>query len=122
MTQARRQRIGQWGEAQAARFLESKGYEVAARNVRTAYGEIDLIVRDAHGLVFVEVKTRTNLKYGYPEQGITRRKMEHMVAAAQAYMAEHPDLAGQAFRIDVIALITGERAGDVEIVHFENVA
>jgi putative endonuclease len=124
MTQARRQRIGQWGETRAAQYLEGKGYEILARNVRTAYGEIDMIARDRTGLVFVEVKTRTNLKYGYPEQAVTRSKMEHMVAAAQAYMTDHTDLEGWGWRIDVIALLraAGKPAVDVEIVHFENVA
>lgn len=124
MAQSHRQRIGKWGEEQASLYLKSKGYLVIARNVRTGYGEIDLIASNEFGLVFVEVKTRTNLKYGYPEQAVTGRKMEHMVSAAQAYLSENPDSAVQNWRIDVIAILKRENTNSdgVEILHFENVA
>ena len=124
MPPARRQRIGSWGETLAARFLEGKGYQILARNVRTAYGEIDLVTRDANGLVFVEVKTRTGLLYGYPEQAITARKLEHMVAAAQAFVEEHPEMQVTGWRLDVVAILRrpGNHGEDVEVVHFEDVA
>jgi putative endonuclease len=53
-----RRALGRRGEQLATAHLRRIGYEVIARNVRTRYGEIDLIVRDRHALVFVEVKTR----------------------------------------------------------------
>jgi putative endonuclease len=122
----RRQRIGNWGENLAAAFLEDKGYQVLAHNIRTPYGEIDLVAKDASELVFVEVKTRTSLQFGYPEQAVTVRKLEHMVAAAQAYVEDHQEMAVSGWRIDVVAILrhTGranERDG-VEVLHFENVA
>lgn len=124
MAQSRRQHVGKWGEDQASLYLESKGYRIVARNVRTGYGEIDLIASNEFGLVFVEVKTRTNLKFGYPEQAVTGRKMEHMVSAAQAYISENPGRGDQSWRIDVIAIFKQEKSKNnvVEIMHFENVA
>jgi len=57
-----RQALGQWGESLAAHYLQQRGYTILARNVRTAYGEIDLVARQleppAAVTVFVEVKTR----------------------------------------------------------------
>lgn len=125
MSQNRRQRIGKWGESVAAYYLESCGYQVIARNVRTAYGEVDLVARQQTGeMVFVEVKTRTNERFGYPEEAVDERKLAHMVSSAQAYMLERPVEAEQGWRIDVIS-IRGRPGGkfeDVHIEHFENIA
>ena len=57
MTDVRHVR-GQQGEELAAAHFERLGYEVLARNHRTRYGELDLVVGDGSNLVFVEVKTR----------------------------------------------------------------
>ena len=113
-----RQRLGRWGEAQAAEYLEQKGYEIVAFNQRTPYGEIDIIARQEQELVFVEVKTRTSLKYGYPEAAVNLDKQEHLLAAVQAYVQEHPEVAGT-WRIDVIAILR-RRGKALEITHFEN--
>jgi putative endonuclease len=124
MNQPHRQKIGMWGEAFAAQYLEARGYCVVMRNIRTPYGEIDLIASREGRLVFVEVKTRTNLKYGLPENAITARKLAHMIDSAQYYMEEHPELAGQGWQIDVIAIYgrPSDAREDVDIQHFENVA
>jgi putative endonuclease len=124
-----RKRVGRWGEDTAAAYLERRGYSILARNVHNRYGEIDLIARAADaglvaGLVFVEVKTRTGQSFGDPEEAVDRRKIEHLCAAAEAYMVEHPELTGQNWQIDVIAILgrPGERLEDVQIEYFENIA
>lgn len=114
-----KQNLGHWGETVAADFLIQKGYQVLHRNERTAFGEIDLVARQDRVTVFVEVKTRTSLNYGYPEESITRQKRHHMIQAALAYLGDHPELAGD-WRLDVIA-IQGRKGGPPpEIVHYEN--
>ena len=125
MPQNRQQQVGKWGERVAASYLEKRGYQVLAHNVRTAYGEIDLIARpETGGLVFVEVKTRTSGRFGYPEEAVDARKLGHLVSSAQAYMDERPQEADQGWRIDVIAIQGrhGENIEEVSIVHFENIA
>jgi putative endonuclease len=120
-----RKRVGRWGEDTAAVYLERRGYSILAQNVHNRYGEIDLIACAADGgLVFVEVKTRTGQSYGDPEEAVDRRKIEHLCAAAEAYMVEHPELTGQNWQIDVIAILgrPGEKLEDVQIEHFENIA
>ncbi len=114
-----RQSLGRWGETIAADFLVRKGYQVLRRNERTAFGEIDLIARQDRVTVFVEVKTRTNLEYGYPEEAITRQKRHHMIASAMAYLGDHPELAGD-WRLDVIAIQGRKDGPPPEIVHYEN--
>lgn len=124
MTQTYRQRLGKWGEDAAAWYLEGRGYRILFRNVRTPYGEIDLVASRGDGLVFVEVKTRTSLQYGQPEAAVTARKLAHMVNAANYFIEQHVDLAGQGWQLDVIAIYgkPGEARANVDIQHFPNVA
>jgi putative endonuclease len=125
-----RQSLGRWGEEFAARYLSNQGYTILTRNAHTEYGEIDLVARqkispgselnsDAAMIVFVEVKTRSTTAYGMPEAGISKRKIEHMLASAQAYLQEHPELEDD-WRIDVIAIRRPRAGGKPQITHFEN--
>ncbi len=116
---ARRQTIGRWGEDVAAQFLQEKGFEILRRNVRTSYGEIDLIARCGATIVFVEVKTRTSSSFGLPEISVGERKIRHMLEAAQAFMQLYtgPE---EEWRVDVIA-IEGYPGGPVPHIEvFEN--
>jgi putative endonuclease len=54
----RRRRLGQAGEQAARRYLESLGWEWRGSNIRTSFGEVDLLFFDGEALVAVEVKTR----------------------------------------------------------------
>ncbi len=65
---------GMLGESIALRYLVDKGYEVVERNYRTRYGEIDLILRGAQALVFVEVKARRGTGFGDPLEAVTPGK------------------------------------------------
>jgi putative endonuclease len=110
------QRIGKWGEDTAVEYLTQKGYEIIARNIRTPYGEIDIVAKQTDILIFVEVKARTSNKMGLPEEAITPRKREHMLAAADHYAAEHEI---DHWQIDVIA-IEGKPGSKPTITYFEN--
>ena len=110
------QRIGKWGEDTAAEYLIQRGHEISARNVRTPYGEIDIVSKQGDTTIFVEVKTRTSNTMGLPEESITPRKREHMLACADHYAAEHEI---DHWQIDVIA-IEGKPGLTPKITHFEN--
>lgn len=114
----KKQRLGRWGEDRAAEYLESKGYEILGRNLRTEYGEIDLLARASKVSVFVEVKTRTTVDYGHPEESITQAKQQHMADAAESYLQAHPEIDGD-WRVDVISVLRRERQ-PAEILHIEN--
>ena len=111
----RNQRVGKWGEQAAADYLAVKGYETIARNVRTPYGEIDLVAQKEGFTIFIEVKARTSGSLGPPEIAVTPRKRQHMLACAEHY-AQHNEI--DHWQIDVIAV--EEVNGKPEIVHFEN--
>ena len=110
------QRIGKWGENAATAYLTERGYEIIARNVRTPYGEIDIVAGQEDVTIFVEVKTRTSNKMGLPEEAITSRKREHMLAAAEHYASEHEI---DHWQIDVIS-IEGKPGLKPKITYFEN--
>ncbi len=84
-----RKKLGAWGESLAATHLESKGYQVVARNWRCRHGEIDLIAQAGEVLRFVEVKTRRGQNMGTPEEGLTPAKSKKLIQLAQLYLAEH---------------------------------
>lgn len=121
-----RQDLGRWGESLAGDFLLGKGYTIIARNERTPYGEIDLVaecrseeeLENTEMLVFVEVKTRSSRKFGYPEESITARKKANLIAASQYYLQEHPEL-DMGWRIDVISIEQYPSSPPI-IHHFEN--
>lgn len=133
MKKTYRQTLGSWGEQAAAEYLTGRGYTVLERNVRTPYGEIDLIaVQDRppqttlpedpgndQVIVFVEVKTRTSTTFGLPEEAITRQKRAHLLSAVQAYMQTHAQLSRN-WRVDVIAIQRSPGVASPEIIHFEN--
>lgn len=113
-----RQSLGAWGEQIALRFLLDKGDRLLGRNVRTAFGELDLITERRSTIVFTEVKTRRSDAFGMPEESITAAKHTHLLRSAQAYLGDHPEL-DSAWQIDVIAI--RKQAGlRPQIVHFEN--
>jgi putative endonuclease len=114
-----RQTIGRWGESTAADFITQKGYIILGRNIRTPYGEIDLVAQKEGCTVFVEVKTRTTKLFGAPEVAVSKRKQDHMTASAEYYFQNHPDMSGE-WRIDVISIETDRRGSSPVITHFEN--
>lgn len=81
-----KKRIGRYGEDFAAMVLDDMGYRVVDRNFETKMGEIDLVAYKDGVLHFVEVKTRTQTRYGYPAESVTDNKLNHMKKAAQIYI------------------------------------
>jgi len=114
-----KQTLGRWGEAQAADYLQARGYSILARNVRTPHGEIDIVAGKEALLIFVEVKTRRSHSFAYPEYSVTPRKQMFMLSAAETYLEKHPE-SPDTWQFDVIA-VEGHPGGEVRIDHFENV-
>jgi putative endonuclease len=110
--------LGKWGENRASRYLESNHYEILAHNVRTPYGELDIVAMKDDVVVFVEVKTRSTKSYGFPEDSVTPTKKEHLMNAAQSFLVDHPEL-GTSWQIDVVSVRKLGRQ-KIEITHFEN--
>lgn len=111
---------GDRGEAMAAEYLRENGYELLASQFRCRFGEIDLIAEQEGTLLFVEVKLRTNLRYGMPRESVTAKKQEKLRSAALLYLSMH-GLDAPA-RFDVAEVYTDVRhsARSTRIEYIEN--
>lgn len=102
-----RKQFGYEGEQLAKKYLINKGYNFLTQNFRTRFGEIDLVFENNGQLVFVEVKTRSNLNKGRPEESVTQRKIKQIYRVAEAFFQKYPKLP-QSGRIEVVAVIENE--------------
>ena len=95
--------LGKKGEQTACDFLKEKNWEILEKNWRTGRAEVDIIAKDRHVLVFVEVKTRTNDVFEKPEEAVSTKKRRLMIRAAIDYMykTKHDG----AIRFDIIGII-----------------
>ncbi len=106
--------IGRIGEDIAEYFLSKKGYKIIERNYRKRFGEIDIIANDGGCTVFVEVKTRNSIQFGYPSQAVDSRKMKKIIKTANCYIAENGIFDGE-FRFDVIEVyIASKKINHIE--------
>ena len=114
-----RQHLGRTGERLAAAHFERLGYAVVARNHRTRFGELDLVVCDDHTLVFAEVKTR-RAGPGRPWDNLHERKRAQVRAMAAAYLAEVVDRPrGRELRFDAVGVVIDAHGRLVALDHLE---
>ncbi len=99
---------GKTGEDIACSYLKKSGYEIFSRNFCTDVGELDVVASDGEALVFIEVKTRMNDKFGTPAEAVDyhKRKKINNVAAQYIKKFRYFDVP---VRFDVIEVYLGER-------------
>ena len=118
MTRARLS-LGQRGEQLAADKLTSLGYEIVERNFRCPAGEIDLVTKLGESWVFVEVRTRRGADFGSPEESVTPRKKNHLIAAARTYL-QNRALEDVDWRIDFVAVELSRKGELLRVDVIEN--
>ena len=108
---------GAEGEDRAARALKKARYKIVERNFRTPAGEIDIVARDGNCLVFVEVKTRSSVEFGLPQEAVVLRKRKRLCNAARWYLQKNR-AADAECRFDVVAIMMmdGKRDAEVEVI------
>lgn len=111
-----RDRLARLGEAAAAEELTRRGYHILARNYHCREGEADLVADDGEDLVFVEVKTRSGLSHGLPQEAVTWTKQQRLGRAALHYCHRH-GIEDRPIRFDVVEVLVlrGEVAA-VEVI------
>jgi putative endonuclease len=117
MTDARHT-AGQQGEDLAARHFERLGFDVVARNHRTRYGELDLVVYDGSTLVFVEVKTRRS-DAREPWENLHWVKQSQVRRMAVSWLSESDRPFGANLRFDGVAILLDARGDLVRLDHLE---
>lgn len=98
-----KQLLGNRAERASEKLLLNAGMRVLARNYRCKQGELDLVMRDADTVVFVEVRYRRQNRWGSAAETVDWRKQKRLIAAAHHYLLTHPHLADQPCRFDVVA-------------------
>ena len=90
-------------ETAALHHLQAHGLQLLARNAQSRGGELDLVMRDASSVVFVEVRYRASAGFGGSAMSVDANKRRKLVHAAQVWLSQHPHYAQAACRFDVIA-------------------
>lgn len=110
-----KQRTGKLGENLASEYLIKKGYQIVERNLKANRAEIDIVALFEGVLIFVEVKTRTNNFFGYPEESVGIKKEEN-IARAAAVIRENLNHEKE-IRFDIISITLQPM---IEIHHIED--
>jgi len=111
------QQVGARGEKLAADYLRSQGYKILETNYHSRYGEIDLVAEGDQCVIFVEVKARTNARFGLPEASVTPAKLEKIYDTALLWLQDHPDQPDD-WRVDVISILLDKSLQPQDIQHF----
>ena len=98
-------KLGVSAEGRAALLLAANGYRELARRWKSPVGEVDLVVRRWRTLVFVEVKARPRIDDA--AWSVLPRQKRRIVAAAEAWLAVHPEHAGYDIRFDAVLVAPG---------------
>ncbi|MFA6321348.1 MAG: YraN family protein [Candidatus Omnitrophota bacterium] len=112
-------KIGRIGEEIAAGFLKQRGYKIIGVNIRTPFGEIDIVAKKNDVTIFVEVKTRTSSSLGPPHLSITWLKQKHLIKNALCYMKRHGRVYSD-WRIDVVSVKLNSQNESESIELIEN--
>ena len=113
--------LGKKGEAVAIKFLKKKGYQIIETNYLKRTGEIDIIAFDSkyNEYVFIEVKTRRNLNFGYPEESVDEKKLSKIIETAENWL-ENKNISNAEWRIDIISIEWQDKIPKIK--HFQNIS
>lgn len=106
---------GNIGEQTASRYLQDCGYQILAVNWRFKRWEADIIAKDGDVLVFVEVKTRSSLAFGYPDEFVDDKKRKNLRYLAEAYL-RYSGYQGE-IRFDIVSVYKREK---LELQHIKD--
>jgi putative endonuclease len=110
-----RQKFGKDSESVAVRHLKKNGYKILKQNYRTKLGEIDIVAKDKHTLVFVEVKARKSGHFGHPKWAVTPKKQRKISMVALYYLKATKQQNAKA-RFDVVTISSLQNNPRIEII------
>jgi len=94
---------GKKGEALAVDWLKRTGFMILHQNWRHSHYEIDIIALKENILHFIEVKTRRSYRFGFPEESVSMKKMNHLMQAAEEFMYQNPGW--KRIQYDILSII-----------------
>ncbi|WP_243473230.1 YraN family protein [Winogradskyella sp. MH6] len=113
---AQHNELGKKGEQLAVEFLIENSYDIVERNYRFDKAEVDIIAQKGDVLAIVEVKTRSSLDFGNPQDFVKPKQIKNLVKAVDEYVTEN-DLDVEV-RFDIIAIVKENKTYNIE--HLEN--
>ncbi|WP_431108394.1 YraN family protein [Winogradskyella poriferorum] len=113
---AQHNELGKKGEQLAVDFLIENSYDIVERNYRFDKAEVDIIAKKDDILAIVEVKTRSSLDFGNPQDFVKPKQIKNLVKAVDEYVTEN-DLDLEV-RFDIIAIVKENKTYNIE--HLEN--
>lgn len=113
---AEHNKLGRKGEEAAVHYLTSKGHQLLERNWRFQGYEVDIISLHGEFIVFTEVKTRSSIEWGYPEESVNQQRMRRLVRAANIYLKLHR--VDNPARFDIVAVVWNGEQADID--HIED--
>ena len=109
--------MGKKAEDLAVKALVKKGFQIIKRNFQNKFGEIDIIAKDKDILVFVEVKAKSGIEFGLPEEMIGKGKLAKIRHMATIYNNGKEVKC----RIDIVAVVLDLEGNLFRLTHYENV-
>ncbi len=95
---------GQKAEKTACKYLIDQGLKLIERNYVCRCGEIDLIMWDKQSLVFIEVRYRQTIDFGFPQETVTTNKQKKIIKSAQTFLLQKKCLELYPVRFDIVAI------------------
>jgi putative endonuclease len=99
---------GKKGEDMAVDYLQKQNFTILHRNWRYSRYEIDVIATRDNVLHFIEVKTRRSLNFGYPEESVSRKKLQHILKGARGFQQQYQNWQQVQYSILSITLLSNE--------------
>ncbi len=108
--------LGKLGEEMAVNYLQKNGYEILEKNWTFQKAEIDIIAKKENVLAVVEVKTRSSIDFGLPQDFVKPKKIQLLVKAINEYVIKK-DIDAEV-RFDIIAV--NKELNKFNIEHLED--
>ncbi len=108
---------GKIGEEEAVKFLKKNKYKIIERNFRTKFGEIDIIAKKGNKVVFIEVKTRKTISFGYPEEAVDERKLNKIKKVALYYIQKNK--IKSPVKVEVLSILIKDDRKEFKIIPLE---
>ena len=110
--------FGNTGEDIATEYLEKQGYIILERNFYCKQGEIDIIAKDKNEVVFVEVKSRSDVGYGLPSEAVTKQKIKHLCRTAKYFLHKNK-MFNEFIRFYVVEILI--KSGKFNVNHIKQI-
>lgn len=115
--------FGKRGEEIARQYLIKNNYKIIVSNYSNKFGEIDIVATINDTLVFVEVKLKNNIDFGYPEEMISPFKLNKILRTAEIFLMQNPKIAKfyPKYQIDAVCIVIGGDTQVESLNHYKNI-